>query len=219
MAIAALYFVIMSIVINPLIFLSLRRLRAPEKLMDVVENGPAIISTESSYDAVQRWAQEHGFSPEMLIHFRCEVVGKATVFAVWKSQSGCDYLCNVKAPALTYTEFVTTLGEDSDLTTSNAKLAMMLPTAPQRYVQAFNRLGLEELFQRHNQGLEHLRSCRQLAPIHLAKPADRLIAESVRSQVGHIRSLPLWQFRSTWWYWMRRNLLHKKTIAQRYPIR
>lgn len=217
MVFATMYFGIMSVVVNPLLILTLRRLSEPEKLMEVVENGPEVMSAGGHYDAVRHWVQDHEFSPEMLIHFRCELGGKATVFAVWRSQSGHDFLCDVKAPALTYTEFVTTLGEDSDLTTSNAKLAMMLPTAPHRYVQAFSRLPLDDLFQRHIQGLEHLRNSIHLAPIQLAKPADRLVAESVRSQANHIRSLPLWQLRSTWWYWMRRNLLHKKTIAERYP--
>jgi len=214
---AATYFGIMSIVVNPLVVLSLRRLSEAENLIEVVENGPAILSAGSCYVSLNRWAQDHAFSPEVLFNLRSNLGGKVTVVGVWRSQNGQDFLCNFTAPQLTYTEFVTTLGEDSDLTTSSAKLAMMLPTAPQRYVQTFNRLPLDDLFQRHNQGLEHIRNCRQLAPIHRVESADRLFAESIRSQVSHIRSLPLWQLRSTWWYWMRRNLLHKKTIAERYP--
>lgn len=214
---AGIIIAITALFITYIVTASVRKMARPEGLLVVIEDGPAILAEGMEFTDRQRWAQRHGFTPDMIADFRGALGGQLIVIATWQNRALRTYLSTYNTPQKLCCEFVTILNNDAALTTTNTRDSLLLPPGPDRYIQAFNGLNLDDLLRRHQEGLAHLSHTRHLEAINRTETTDRLILESLRQQMAWVQTLPLWQLRGVWWYWGRRNLLNNKTIAERYP--
>jgi hypothetical protein len=208
---------VMTLVFGYIVAASVRKMARPDGLLEVIEDGPEILAEDTEFADRQRWAQRHGFSPDMIADFRGALGGQLIVIATWRSRALKTYLSTYTTPQKVCCEFVTILNNDAALTTTNTRDSLLIPPGPERYLQAFDGLDLDELLRRHQEGLAHLSHTRHLEAINRTETTDRLILDSLRHQMAWVQTLPFWQLRGVWWYWGRRNLLNNKTIAERYP--
>ena len=214
---AATILLMMALFIDIIVLVSVKKMARPEGLLEVIEHGPTVLAEGMDYAERQRWAEDHGFAPDMVADFRGALGGQIIVIGTWRNRALRTYLSTYNTPQKVCCEFVTILDRDAALTTTNTRDSLLMPSEPGRYIQAFDGLNLDDLLRRHLEALAHLSHTRHLDPVDRSETTDLLILDSLRRQMAYIQTLPLWQLRGAWWYWGRRNLLNNKTIAERYP--
>jgi hypothetical protein len=206
-------------IINLQVVASIRRMESPESHVDVIENGDAVLREGSEYASRARWAEANGFEPDMMIDFYGGGGSGRITMGIWKNRDKRIYFCSydiVVKDKIAY-EFSSELNKDSDLSTSNIKDSMLFPDSPGSYKQAFDRLDLDALFIKHENATTHLQQHRNLSVVERAEPMNELMLESFHRLVTHVKSLPLWQLRGAYWFFIRRYRMNNKSIAQQYP--
>lgn len=210
-------FAVMALFINVIVVLSVRKMAQPDGLLEVIEHGTTVLAEGLEYADRHRWAEDHGFAPDLVADFRGAMGGQIIVIGVWRNFAQKTYLSTYNTPQKMCCEFITILDRDAALTTTNTRDSVLMPSGPGRYIQAFDGANLDDLLRRHQEGLAHLSLTQHLEAVNRSETTDILILESIRHQMAYIQTLPLWQLRGAWWYWGRRNLLNNKSIAERYP--
>lgn len=207
----AIFIVLITVVLT----LNVLKLSSPETLLEAIPDGLEILANNTEFLKRHRWAAEIGFVPDLLADYR-GMGGQRLLISVWRHPTRGTYFCSYETPEKTVCEFVTCCERDIALTTTNNRDGLLFPTPPDRYVEAFERLGVDELLRRHEESLFWIGQYRSAAPIRPDLPTATLIIESIQSQTRYVRSLPLWPLRASWWYLGRRYLLNGKSIAERY---
>ena len=206
------------VLINLITVLSIWKLGRSEELLDVIEGGTAVLVESPDYVARARWAEDNGFEPDMLADFHGAVGAGPIVIGVWKNSYKKTFLSTYTAAGKVACEFVTVLKDDGILTTSNAMDSALMPPAPGYYLQVFDGVDLDGLFQKHEAALVHLHQHMGMSIVERWEPTQVLILESIRRQTAYIKSLFLWQLRGVYWYFIRRPRMNGKSIAQQYPV-
>ncbi|MCF6284820.1 MAG: sulfatase-like hydrolase/transferase [Candidatus Hydrogenedentes bacterium] len=78
-------------------------------------------------------------------------------------------------------------------------------------------MDLDNLFQKHEAALVHLHQYKGLSIANRWKSTQTRILDPIRRQTAHVKSLPFWQFRGVYWYFIRRTRMNNKSIAQQFP--
>ena len=214
----AVYFASIALLINILMYRSIRKIAQPDKLLDVIENGRTVLAEGLDYAERTRWAESHGFVPDMIVDFRGALGGRLMTFAVWRNHALNTRLSTRQIRKKIICHLITDMESGAVLSTCNSREALILPTAPGCFLQAFASVGLDELFRRHQEGLAYLRQSRGIVPIPRMESTDALIRESIRYQIAYVRTLPLWPLRGAWWQFIRQYWLNNKTIAEQYGL-
>lgn len=213
-----LFFVFVGAAINVVVVLSIRKLENASGLLEVIQNGESVLINGADYATRARWAEDNDFRPDLLADFHGAVgVGPITM-AVWKNDYKKTFLSSYSVNDTIVSEFVTLLNNDRGLTTSNTIDSVLFPPAPGHFVQAFGGMtDLDGLFQQHEAALVHLNQKKNVTIADRWETTDVLIVESIQRQIQHVKSLPLWQLRGCYWYFIRRHRMKNKTIAEGYP--
>ena len=205
--------------VNGAVVKSLQIMDDADPFMAPVENGLAIMAEGADFAARMAWAVENGFEPNLLADVKATLDGSTLVTAVWKNAYKNTFLASYTAAGKINSEFVTTLTNECGLTTSNSMDSALFPQRPGHYTQIFDGADLSSLYEKHEAGLLFLHENKRLAIIDRQIPTVDLITDSVRRQTAFIRSLPLWQYKGAWWYFVRRPSMNNKSIQQQLGAR
>jgi hypothetical protein len=93
----------------------------------------------------------------------------------------------------------------------------MFPARPGAYRQSFPRARADEAWQRHLEAEDYLMKKFGLAWQPLSGPYEAVLINSLRLTMNYVRSIPLWPFRSLYWYAVSRSRLANKSVQQLYP--
>lgn len=203
--------------INVLVIVSINKLEDAENLLVVVEGGAARLEVSPDYATRHAWAAANEFEPDMLAEFHGAVGAGPITMAVWKNSYKKTFLSSYMVADKVLCEFVTIFEKNRGLTTSNAKDSLLFPPAPGHYIQAFDGMNIDGLYQKHEEALVHLVGKKHLQIVDRWESTDKLIVESIERQVNHVKSIPMWQFRGVYWFLVRRSTMNNKTIAEQYP--
>ena len=215
---AILFFVFVGAAINLVVVLSVRKLENASELLEVIQNGESVLVNGADYATRARWAEDNDFRPDLLADFHGAVGAGPITMAVWKNEYKKTFLSSYVVGENIASEFVTLLNNGSGLTTSNSIDSMLFPNAPGHYVQAFGGMtDLNNLFKQHEAALIHLNQKKNVSIADRWETTDVLIVESIKRQIQHVKSLPLWQLRGCYWFFIRRHRMKNKTIAEQYP--
>ncbi len=215
---AILFFVFIGAAINVVVVLSIRKLENASELLEVIQHGESVLVNGADYATRARWAEDNDFRPDLLADFHGAVGAGPITMAVWKNDYKKTFLSSYSVNNTMVSEFVTLLDKDRGLTTSNTIDSVLFPPAPGHFVQAFGGMtDLDRLFQQHEAALIHLNQKKNVAIADRWETTDVLIVESIQRQIHHVKSLPLWQLRGCYWYFIRRHRMKNKTIAEQYP--
>jgi hypothetical protein len=88
---------------------------------------------------------------------------------------------------------------------------------PGAYGQSFPGLSLQEAWQRHLEGEEYLSKKFGYVWVPLAKPYEQLLPEAMRVRMQYNRAQLFWPIRVLYRYFVNRNLMKNKSIAQQFP--
>ncbi len=193
------------------------RMATAETRLDFVDNGAVVLTHASEYQPICRWAATRGFAPVGIVDF-FGILGRArTTTGLWRSTQHKTLLISYLHRNQRIYEFVSALEEGKRLCSSNNVNALSFPDPPWVYIQAFSNTTLDELFEKHCEGLAYLRDRKGLSAIDRPDLTQEFMCESLRRRAEHIRTLFLWQLRGPYWFFIRKQLQKNRSIAQRYP--
>jgi hypothetical protein len=151
------------------------------------------------------WAAANGF--ELLGTYRA--LGVPT--AVWLSKAECTYLCIYSIGAV---DIATDLTGQNDVTTCTNRGALLFPSRPGVWKQVITNRNLDDVLRLHREAVSYLRGRLRIDYAKEMREFPNAMAESMRLQMAHVRSLPLWPLRWPYWYFVRPWKLVNKTIRE-----
>lgn len=103
------------------------------------------------------------------------------------------------------------------LDTATSGSTGMFPARPGSYKQSFPQASAEEVWQRHLEGEAYLMQKLGIAWQPLSRPYQETLLNTMRLHMKYVRSIPLWPFRSVYWYAVSRRKMANRSIQQQYP--
>ena len=93
----------------------------------------------------------------------------------------------------------------------------MFPARPNHYRQSFPNATLDDLCLRHLEGEEYLIKKFGLRWKPLTLPYEEMLLKGMRSQMEHVRSIPLYPARALYWYAITRKKVANRSVQQQFP--
>ncbi len=165
----------------------------------------------------QTWAQEHGFNDDIVFDFHAIINGIAIRAAVWRNTAKKQFLILYYDPngKKISREFSSGYLDDKSLMSSSSRDFLVLPTAPTVFAQVFESLDLNDLYTKHLEAEERLfsKGIIQADNKEMVRNTIFYVLTAVKKQTKHIKTIPFWQHRGFYWYFVRRNRLANKAIS------
>ena len=160
---------------------------------------------------VDAWAKDQGF--DLIGCYIAHLLSPGFV-AAWKHRQRPTYFCLYGVQHVYAHEFVTVFAEDRMLTTANTPDAQLFPRPDGYYLQSFDKLPLDDLLTRHAAAEHYLMQQGRLREESLAGSFEEHLAHAFARQMAYIETLPLWQLRGGYWFLIRKDRYHRKTIEE-----
>jgi hypothetical protein len=164
---------------------------------------------------VSPWAHAQGF--ELLGCWVAQLTGPSFI-AAWKHHSRPTYLCMYGIQHVYAYEFVSVFAGDYVLTTANTPDSQLLPRPDGYYLQSFNKISLDELLTRHAAAELFLMQQGRL----IAEPIDARFEDQIQAalarQMAYVKTVPLWWMKGSYWFLIRKDRLHNKTIEELHHL-
>lgn len=158
-------------------------------------------------DYVRQWAKENDF--EFLEYYWVKVGFQKIFMAVWRRTDRPTFLCTY---LMNVTDIVTEFAGDISLTTANSRAAQYAPKPPENYSQTFSRVTLDEQWRRHLEMENFLMDAGGAELVYAEIQFEEYFIGSVRKSLRYVRSIPYWYLLGAYWYFVRQNLWHNKSI-------
>jgi hypothetical protein len=120
--------------------------------------------------------------------------------------------CYMKTPTGGHIEFEARFSDEASLTTSRSRSAFMFPRPYGSFSQSFPKSSIDELWDLHLKGTEHLMSAVSIPIQESRYSLPERSRRSIIRQLALVRSLPLWPFRGIYWYLIKRFRLQNRPI-------
>ncbi len=128
----------------------------------------------------------------------------------------CRYSIPLSRPSQGGTDIATDFADDVSLTSCDVKGGLFNPKPPKHYHQGFAGLTLDELWSRHVEMEDYLMDVGGARLVSRQIDFANGFVDACRKENQYIRSLPLWFLRGPYWFFVRQNLLHNKSIRQQH---
>lgn len=144
-----------------------------------------------------------------------------TVIVAWRKTAEDTFLCiyqvTTQQGTQEATDFVSLSQEGGMLTTGSNKGGQLLPSTKRgHYLQTFETFSLSELWKKHEAGLAILKKSVGFVPRQPSGNLHEIIAASIHEQVAAVQQIPLWKLKLPFWYFVRQNVRHNKSIKKLY---
>lgn len=165
------------------------------------------------YRRTDVWATNHGFQRSYL--FDVENMKPPPInCALWTNAKTKEVIALYyhNEPGHHY-DVVTMYSNQQVLTTGSSKDGAMLPTPPNKHTQIFPNHGLEELYRQHQKARQVMERQRRLVPLVPPQNIMQVVVDDMQRQIDYVRSIPLWQLRGPFWYFIRKQTHSNKPIT------
>lgn len=165
-------------------------------------------------EQIAPWAVRHGF--EFLGGFRLRLQTEPLVFA-WQSSETSEYLCQYQVGGQVQYDIISIFGPRLGMTTASTKDSFTLPQPPGACVQAFPGQDLEGLWNAHlSARAAFVRVFGE--PRYHGENFESLVLGALRRQAEYVQSLPFWQFRGPWWFFVGRDRKKNRLASDVYDL-
>jgi len=114
------------------------------------------------------------------------------------------------------TDIITEFANGIYLTTVDSKAAQFHPGPPKAYKQTFSKINLDEQWCRHLEMENFLMDVGGVELVYTEIQFEKHFIDENQKSVRFIRSIPYWYLFGAYWYFIRRNLWHNKSIKTQY---
>jgi hypothetical protein len=189
--------------------LSIERYRPDDRSLAV------LVETARAHNT---WAANNGFEFEGC--YKVLMGQSAASMVVWRRSDRptvlCFYLITVGTKQKTATDIVTDFADYISLTSNNSRDAQFSPARPGRYMQTFSPVTLDELWAKHIEAENYLMDAGRAQLVQKEFIIEKEFIDSCRRQNAYTRSIPLWYLKGAYWYLIRRNIRHNKSVKQQH---
>jgi len=169
-------------------------------------------------DYLHQWAKGNGF--EFLEYYLVKTGFQRLFLAVWQRTDRPTFLCTYLVPTQSgftkVTDIVTKFANNTSLTTANSSDAQTHPKPPKDYHQTFSRITLDEQWCRHIEMENFLMDVGDAKLVYTEIQFEKCFVNDVRKEIRYIRSISYWYLLGAYWYFIRRNLWHNKSIKTQH---
>lgn len=203
-------FLIVSYAVNQAVVKSIKAFLQPDLLLEQVEQIDDLVFLKN-YQEFNDWAIKHGYQTHSLFLFRIVTGGFLNCAAWWNEKQKTWALIYCFSNKINI-DFVTLYDKHISVTTASSRDALLLPRLPKSYLQVFTKLSFDERYTKHQTACQLIKQQEHLnSPIQQQELLN-ILKLSLKSQAEYIMSLPLWQWRGVYWYFVRRYLNVNKPI-------
>ncbi len=194
-----------SWMVNRAVVASVKSLLKPEKLLEPVQeiDNPDFIRAKDEFSS---WVEENGFQFDSLFLSNMVNVPEPIQCAAWWSERDATWALLYVAAKKKNIDFVTLYSDDIGITTASSKDAVLLPQPEKSLTQAFTGLSYKGLYAKH---LKARKQVERYESVVLQEERRDLMEELKHALKAHARflmSLPLWEYRGVYWFFVRRNI-------------
>jgi len=168
------------------------------------------LENDTPPESSHAWAADSGF--EFAGNFRLGSV----YIAGWEHKRRPGFFCEYRLQQRTFYDIATNFADEMSLTTASTKDGNLTPKPPGHYHQTFSNLSLEQLWEKHIEAENYLVEKAGVRPADVVLSFEDEITAAVQKELAYHKTIPLYHFRVPWWYFVRRNRLHNKTIRQQH---
>ena len=161
-------------------------------------------------DQHQGWAEDNGFE---FNGGYTMMLGVKSFVAAWKHREEPTYFVMLLAADKQVYTFTTEFSEAFSLDTTGSD-DDMLPSPPGHYKQGFSGLSLVDLYQRHLEGVQYLRSNGHIQTRPRNPSLQDAVSRDAKRQAAYIQTLPLYPFRAVYWFYIWKKLKNNQSIEQ-----
>lgn len=165
------------------------------------------------FTAYNDWANQNGFVHECLFLSQVLLDGGSMQCSVWWNEERAIWTLLYHHKQRQVYDLVSGFKDNSVLTTASSRDALTLPHAAQNRVQAFENLTFDALLQNHLIAQDLIKT-KTGQDVQSAKDEDiiRVIEIALAKQMAYVKTIPFWQFKGAFWYFISRNFLMNKPI-------
>lgn len=169
-------------------------------------------------EAENEWAKSNGF--EYVGSYRMRAgVANAEIWA-WRRTDRPTFLCKymVRAGNASKTSYdlMTEFADEVSITTCNTKDGSSMPLVPGAYMQSFSPIDFDGRWQKHIEAENYLMDYGGARLEMNDTPFEQAFIDAIRRQTDYIRTLPLWPVRGMYWFFIRKHLLHNKSLQTQH---
>ncbi|MEZ4647818.1 MAG: hypothetical protein R3E97_03365 [Candidatus Eisenbacteria bacterium] len=201
------------VVVSFTIWQSVLQLSSPDLRLDRV----ARHERPDEWDVAEQvapWAVRKGF--DFLGAFQLRMQSEPLAFA-WRRGDSAEYLCQYQVGGQVQYDIVSLFAPRIGLTTASTKDSFALPQPPGACVQAFPGEDLEQLWERH--ALARLEFTRVFGEPSTAEESfESLVLGALRRQAEYVQSIPFWQLRGPWWFFVERDRKKNRLASEAYDL-
>ncbi len=168
------------------------------------------------FNQTNTWAKYHGFQYTKHINVSSKANGKIINCTFWTNETNTLALGMYYVDETVHFDFASKFENERSLTTSSSKDGAILPTPPGNFAQFFPELTLNETWQYHTEAEKFIEKKFKCSPISFQENIIEEVKEATKKQQRFIASLFLWQLRGPYWFFVRRNIIANKKIAERF---
>ncbi|QDS97481.1 hypothetical protein [Adhaeretor mobilis] len=139
-----------------------------------------------------------------------------TLIVAWRKPEEDTFFCVYQVADQKVTDYIT-LSQDGMLTTGSNKGGQLLPVKEGHYIQTFETVAITELWRKHEGALKLLAQRAAFTPRTPSGKFPDILERSVREQVAAVKELPMWPAYMPYWFFVRQNMRHDKSIKKLYP--
>jgi hypothetical protein len=164
------------------------------------------------------WAVENGFT--FAGCYKVRVAQAVASMAVWSRSDRPTilsfYIIRVGSKKTISTDLSTDFADMISLTSNNSRAAQFSPWRPGRYQQTFSPVTLDQLWAKHIEAENYLMDAGGAQLVQKEFNMEKEIIDSCRRQNAYTRSIPFWYLKGAYWFFIRKNIRHNKSVKQQH---
>ncbi len=192
------------------VYVQVSRMRQGIQLDRLDEQTAARMYDELREDA--EWALAKGFEQyEGMYTFKA---GATAFLGVWRHTQHPTYFILFLTGGKKVLTFITEFTGDLDLTTGDTNDLQLCPQAPGHYMQTFRKPSREGLLNGHLAAARYITTMAGVCVEAVPWGFEKAFTKGEMVQAAYTQSLLAWPVRAPYWFFIRRLLVHNKSIEQ-----
>ncbi|MHC4644709.1 MAG: hypothetical protein ACYTBJ_04355 [Planctomycetota bacterium] len=165
-------------------------------------------------DHLRQWAADNDFG--FVGSFKMKIGSMNAFIFAWRHSQRptffCQYLIRSAKAVNTAFDMVTLFDSDIMPTTASKSDGQLFPMPAGCYCQSFSNTSLDDQWYKHIETENFLIDEGGARLVQLDVTFQDSFTNTIRKQTQHIRSIPLWPCRAPYWFFVRKNLTHNKSV-------
>jgi hypothetical protein len=169
---------------------------------------------EAEPEHLRQWAADNDFN--FIGNFTMKVGSSNALISAWRHSQRptffCQYVIRSGRTVNQALDMVTLFDSDIMLTTASKSDGQLMPIPVGCYLQTFSNVSPDDQWHKHVEMENFLMDEGGARFVQLDVTFEDSLTNTIRKQIECIRSIPLWPCWAPYWFFVRKNLRHNKSV-------